>query len=29
METYGDGYCFDDAYKCHIPEDMMPEEMTE
>ena len=29
METYGDGYCFDDAYICYIPEDMMPEEMTE
>ena len=29
METYGDGYCFDDAYKCYIPEDMMPEEQTE
>lgn len=26
METYGDGYCFDDAYKCYIPKDMMPEE---
>ena len=26
METYGDGYCFDDAYICYIPEDMMPEE---
>ena len=21
METYGDGYCFDDAYICYIPED--------
>ena len=29
METYGDGYCFDDAYICYIPKDMMPEEMTE
>ena len=28
METYGDGYCFDDAYKCYIPEDMMPSKMT-
>ena len=28
METYGDGYCFDDAYKCYIPEDMMPPKMT-
>ena len=28
METYGDGYYFDDAYKCYIPEDMMPSKMT-
>ena len=28
METYGDGYCFDDAYICYIPEDMMPSKMT-
>ena len=28
METYGDGYCFDDAYICYIPEDMMPPKMT-
>lgn len=28
METYGDGYCFDDTYKCYIPEDMMPSKMT-
>lgn len=26
METYSDNYCFDDAYICYIPEDMMPEE---
>lgn len=24
METYGDGYCFDDAYKVYIPDEMMP-----
>ena len=28
IETYGDGYCFDDAYICYIPEDMMPPKMT-
>ena len=28
METYGDGYDFDDAYICYIPEDMMPPKMT-
>ena len=28
METYGDGYCFDDAYICYIPEDMIPPKMT-
>ena len=27
METYGDGYCFDDAYIVYIPDDIMPPKM--
>ena len=27
METYGDNYCFDEAYQVYIPDEMMPPKM--
>ena len=27
METYGDKYCFDEAYQVYIPDEMMPPKM--